>query len=111
MKRHTVTIGIVALGLSALLTHDCRAGEVANKGKSTAAKPAKIQAAPPAADSDNMITVTTGTRIPQKVRKAGQITDGSSCLTVIDHATIAGSGAGDLAQVLRRVAGVSTRGP
>jgi outer membrane cobalamin receptor len=111
MKRHTVTIGIVALGLSALLIHDCRAAEITGKGIQTAVAPAKVPPAPAVKDADNMITVTTGTRLPQKVRRAGQITDSGDCLTVIDSKTIARSGAGDLAQALRRVAGVSVRGP
>jgi outer membrane receptor for monomeric catechols len=115
MKRHTATIGIVALGLSALLTHDCRAGQVTGRDKSAPntdeVAPAVAQTESTTATSDDTITITTGTRLPQKVRKAGQITDSTSCLTVIDQATIAGSGAGSLSQVLRRVAGVTVRGP
>ena len=115
MKRYTVSFGVVVLGFGVLLTYDCHAGPVTGKDKSsptaTAAVPAAVQSESEAAASDDLITVTTGTRLPQKVRKTGQITDGANCLTVIDQKTIAGSGAGSVAQVLRRVAGVRVSGP
>jgi len=115
MIRHTAAIGIAALGLSALLIHDCQAGQVTGRGNSTpktiAPAPAVAQTESSATTPDDTITITTGTRLPHKVRIAGQITDSTSCLTVINQKTIAGSGAGNLAQVLRRVAGVTVRGP
>ena len=120
MKTRGFKVGVGVLCVNVLLLVICQAAEgtgkagsvsnvtvVASTSASQIVQPRGTQTLVAAKTGANVVT---GSYIPGKMKKAGQITDGPYNLKVIDRTEIENSGAASVAQVLARQPGIKVSG-
>ena len=120
MKTRGFKVGVGVLCANALLFVICQAAEgtgkagsvsnvtvVASTSASQIVQPTGTQTLVAAKTGANVVT---GSYIPGKMKRSGQITDGPYNLKVIDRTEIENSGAASVAQVLARQPGIKVSG-
>ena len=93
---------IVAAG-SGAFAGDQVQGKAKKKTQATASTPSQTMQKQPA-DGDQKVLLT-GSRLKQKIRRSGRVTDGANPVVVLDRDTIEQSGAATLRQLLRHESG------
>jgi outer membrane cobalamin receptor len=120
MKTCGFKVGVGVLCANALLLVICQAAEGTGKAGSvsnvTAVASTSVSQAVQPRGTQTLVAaktgtdVVTGSYIPSKMKRAGQITDGPYNLKVIDRTEIENSGAASVAQVLAMQPGIRVRG-